>query len=244
LLNFKKRIEFFIFARNFYMKKLIYFISFICFTITSTAQINEIGVFVGGANYVGDIGSEYYINPNNFMGGVIYKYNLNPRMALRGTFTFAQISADDANATNSARQQRGLRFSNTIKELAVGLEYNYFEYNLNTYHQTQTPYILVELAAFNYNVAISEFAPLEYEYGSKTSIAIPFGLGYKFKISRGLAMALEVRATYTFTDEIDYNNSEFPSLTFGNPNSNDWYTFTGISIVYAFGRPPCYATPY
>ena len=71
------------------MKKLIYFISFICFTITSTAQINEIGVFVGGANYVGDIGSEYYINPNNFMGGVIYKYNLNPRMALRGTFTYA-----------------------------------------------------------------------------------------------------------------------------------------------------------
>lgn len=178
------------------------------------------------------------------MGGIIYKYNLNPRMALRGTFTYAELSSDDANATNNARQQRSLRFSNTIKELAVGLEYSYFEYNLNTYNQTHTPYILIELAAFNYNTAVNETAPQQYEYNSKTSVAIPFGIGYKFKIARGFAMALEARATYTFTDEIDYNNSEIPSLSFGNPNSNDWYMFTGISFVYAFGRPPCYATPY
>lgn len=226
------------------MKKLIYFISFICITTTSKAQINEIGVFVGGSNYFGDIGSEFYINPNNLMGGIIYKYNLNPRMALRGTFTYAEISADDADATNTARQQRGLRFTNSIKELAVGLEYSYFPYNLSTYNQTHTPYILLEIAAFNYNVVTGETAPQEYQYSSKTSVAIPFGLGYKFKIAREFAMAFEVRTTYTFTDEIDYNNSDIPSLTFGNPNNNDWYTFTGISFVYTFGRPPCYATPY
>lgn len=231
------------------MKNLIYFISFICFTTTSSAQINEIGIFAGGSNYVGDIGSEYYINPNDFMGGIIYKYNLNPRMALRGTFTYAQVTANDANATNNARQERGLRFSNTLKELAVGLEYSYFEYNLNTHHLTQTPYILIELAAFNYNAVVDENANQQYNYDAKTSVAIPFGLGYKFKVGRSFAMALEVRATYTFTDEIDYNyfgegNDRIPKLEFGNPNNNDWYMFTGISFVYAFGRPPCYATPY
>jgi hypothetical protein len=165
-------------------------------------------------------------------------------MALRGTFTYAQLSANDANATNSARQQRGLRFTNTINELAVGLEYSYFEYNLSSYYQTFTPYILVELAAFNYKVALAETAPNTYQYGTKTSVAIPFGLGFKTKIARDFAMAFEIRTAYTFTDEIDYNNNEIPSLTFGNPNNNDWYTFTGISLVYAFGRPPCYATPY
>jgi len=231
------------------MKKLIFFILFICITITSKAQKNEIGVFAGGSNYIGDIGSEYYINPNNFMGGIIYKYNFNTRMALRGTFTYAQLSADDENATNNARQQRGLRFTNSVKELAVGLEYNYFDFNTDTHHQTHTPYILVELSAFNYNVVSKYVAPQEYEYGSKTSLAIPFGIGYKFKIARSLAMAIEVKATYTFTDEIDYNfygegDNRIPELEFGNPNSNDWYVFTGISFVYAFGRPPCYATPY
>lgn len=242
------RIEFSIFARKFYMKKLIFFILFICITITSKAQINEIGVFAGGSNYIGDIGSEYYINPNNFMGGIIYKYNFNPRMALRGTFTYAQLSADDANANNSARQQRGLRFTNSVKELSVGLEYNYFDYNIDTHNQTHTPYILVGIAAFNYNVVTDYIAPQEYKYDSKTTAAIPFGIGYKFKIARSLAMAIEVRATYTFTDEIDYNFYDevesIPELEFGNPNSNDWYVLSGISIVYAFGKPPCYATPY
>ena len=226
------------------MKKLVLFISFICITITSNAQINEIGFIVGGSNYIGDIGSEYYINPNNFMGGIIYKWNVNPRMALRGTFTYSQISADDADATNQGRQLRGLRFTNSVKELAAGLEYNYFDYNIDKYNQRQTPYLLVEIAAVNYNVVTAETTPKEYEYDSKISLAIPFGIGYKTRIARDFAMAVEIRATYTFTDELDYNNYDIESLTFGNPNSNDWYTFVGLSFVYAFGRPPCYATPY
>jgi hypothetical protein len=226
------------------MIKLLSFISLVCITITAKAQINEIGIFAGGSNYIGDIGSEYYINPNNFMAGIIYKWNINPQMALRGTFTYAELSADDANATNSARQQRGLRFTNSIKELAVGLEYNYFSYNISNHRQKQTPYLLVELAVFNYKVVTEEVAPQQYNYGSKTSVAIPFGVGYKFRIAPSVAMAFELRATYTFTDEIDYNNWEIDSLTFGNPNNNDWYVFTGITLTYAFGRPPCYATPY
>jgi len=225
------------------MKKIILFIAFICITITSNAQINEIGVFAGGSNYIGDIGPEYYINPNNFMGGLIYKWNLNPRIAFRGTFTYAEISSNDANATNQARLLRGIRFTNSIKELAVGVEFNYFEYNLADYQKTFTPYLLLEFAAFNYNVVTSE-TNNQYNYDSKTSFAIPFGIGYKTKLFEDVAIALEIRARYTFEDDLDYNNNNIDSLTFGNPKSNDWYMLSGISIVYTFGRPSCYATPY
>lgn len=225
------------------MKKIILIITFICITITSKAQINEIGLFLGASNYIGDVGPEYYINPNNFMGGVIYKWNLNPRIAIRGTFTFAQISSDDENASNQERYQRGIRFTNSIKELAIGMEINYFEYNLDDYRLTRTPYLLFEIAAFNYNVVTEETAPKEYEYKAKTSFAIPFGIGYKTKLFYDFAIALEIRARYTFANDIDYNNNTINSLTFGNPNSNDWYILSGVSIVYSFGRPACYATP-
>lgn len=225
------------------MKKFVLFIAITFITMTSKAQINEVGLFVGGSNYIGDIGPEYYINPNNLMGGVIYKWNLNPRIAFRGTFTLTNLSSDDANATNKARNERGIRFTNSIKEIAVGLEFNYFEYNLDDYRKTRTPYILVELAAFNYNVATNETAPQQYEYNSKTAYAIPFGIGYKTKLVNDFAIALELRARYTFVDDIDYNNNEINSLNFGNPKSNDWYMLSGISIVYSFGRPPCYANP-
>jgi len=226
------------------MKKLVLLITFICITITSKAQINEVGFFVGGSNYIGDIGPEYYINPNNFMGGVIYKWNMNPRVALRGTFTYAKISSNDNDATNIARYNRGIGFNNSIKELAVGLEFNYFEYNLDDYRRTYTPYLLFEIAAFNYNVETSETDSQPYQYSSKTSFAIPFGIGYKTKLFGDFAMALEIRARYTFEDDLDYNNNKRNSLTFGNPNSNDWYILSGISFVYIFGRPACYTTPY
>ena len=229
------------------MKKLVLLIAFICVTTTSKAQINEVGFFVGGSNYIGDIGPEYYINPNNFMGGIIYKWNMNPRIAFRGTFTYAQISSNDSDATNRARFIRGIGFNNSIKELALGIEFNYLEYNIDDHQKTYTPYLLVEIAAFNYNVANSENRPVgskQYEYSSKTSFVIPFGIGYKTKLTSDFAIALELRARYTFEDDIDYNNNKIESLTFGNPNSNDWYILSGISLVYTFGRPACYATPY
>ena len=226
------------------MKHIILFIAFICITTSSKAQLYEIGVFAGGSNYIGDIGPEAYINPNKFMGGIIYKWNLNPRIAVRGTFTYAQIGSDDLDSSNNARYSRGIGFTNTIKELAVGIEYNYFDYNIDNFRQTQTPYLLFEVAAFNYKTITKETGSQQYEYKSKTSFAIPFGIGYKTKLFQDFAIAFEVRARYTFVDNIDYNNSKIDSLTFGNPNSNDWYMLSGITLSYTFGRPPCYAAPY
>ena len=227
------------------MKKLVILITFICVTTTSRSQIHEIGVLIGGSNYIGDIGSVYYvINPNNIMGGFIYKWNKNPRVAFRGSFTYSKISANDKNASNIARVNRNIHFNNSIKELAVGLEFSFFKYNIDDYRQTHTPYLLLEIAAYNYNVVEDESPSGNYNYVSKTSFALPFGLGYKTKLIHDFAISFEARARYTFNDQLDYNNQNINSLTFGNPNSNDWYIFTGISIVYTFGRPPCYATPY
>ncbi|UMB59101.1 DUF6089 family protein [Lutibacter sp. A80] len=226
------------------MKHNILLITFICITTTSISQIHEIGIMAGGSNYIGDIGSEKYINPNKLMGGLIYKWNVNPRISYRGTFTFSQLEANDKNSSNIARYNRGIKFTNSVKELAIGLEFNYFEYNLDDFKKTKTPYLLVEIAAFNYKTIVDGTDDSNYEYDSNTSFAIPFGVGYKTKLFGDFAMAIELRARYTFVDNIDYNNNEIKSLQFGNPDSNDWYIFSGINLVYTFGRPPCYATPY
>lgn len=226
------------------MKKFVVFISACCFTVMSYSQINEIGIFAGGSNYIGDIGRENFIYPNNFMGGVLYKRNVNPRIALRGNFTYAEISADDNDSNNLARYTRGISFTNTIKELAVGLEFNFFEYNLDNFRLTHSPYILLQIGAVNYSVAEEEVGSQQYNYTNKTAFTLPFGVGYKTKLTGSFAMAVELRAQYTFQDDLDYNNSEIDSLSFGNPDDNDWYVLTGISFVYTFGRPPCYVTPY
>lgn len=225
------------------MVKKFLFIVLLSISTIASSQIHEAGIFLGGSNYIGDIGPTNYIYPNNVAGGIIYKYNLNPRIALRGTFTYAEISSDDADAKNSGRKQRGLNFTNNIKELAVGIEFSYFEYEISNPEKSQTPYILVKFAAFNYKAVDRETSPNQYEYKNETSYSIPFGLGYKTKLGESFALGLEIGARYTFTDDLDFNNNTIESLQFGNPNSNDWYVFSGINLVYTFGRPACYNTP-
>jgi len=69
-------------------------------------------------------------------------------------------------------------------------------------------------------------------------------LGFKTTLTNHIILAAEIGARYTFTDEIDGSVPDaayrIPNYSFGNLNNNDWYTFTGITLTYTFGRKPCY----
>ncbi|WP_231962733.1 DUF6089 family protein [Polaribacter sp. KT25b] len=199
----------------------------------------EAGITIGGSNYVGDIGRTDYIYPNKIAGAAFFKYNWNPRIALRATYSYLPIEANDIDADTDFKRDRNLDFKNTINELAVGLEYNFYEYDLSTPGKTWTPYILLELAAFNYNYVVSEPQPNQYEFDSKNSISVPFGIGFKSKISGSFAFALEAKFRYTFEDDLDYTTDKIAKLDFEG-TGNDWYMFTGFSLIYTFGRPACY----
>ncbi|WP_439130675.1 DUF6089 family protein [Polaribacter sp.] len=225
------------------MKKQILIIVFVCFASVLSGQVYEVGVFLGGSNYIGDIGSTNYIYPNKPAGAVFFKYNKNPRIAYRATYSFLPITGNDLEADTDFKQNRGLRFTNTIHELAVGIEYNFYEYDLSTPGKTWTPYITLDLAAFNYNYIVAEPTPNQYEYDTKNAITIPFGIGYKSKLLGNLAFAVETKFRYSFADDLDYTTEKIADLNFGG-TGNDWYTFTGISLIYTFGRPPCYTTGF
>jgi hypothetical protein len=221
------------------MKKQFLAILFICVTSISWGQIHEVGVFIGGANYVGDVGKTNYIFPNKIGAGLVYKYNLNPRIALRGNLSLIILHGDDAESSNEIRKKRNFNFNNSVKELAIGIEYNFFEYDMTSVDKAYTPYILLEIAGFNYKSVSSEITTGSYNLKSKTAYSMPIGLGFKGRLADNIGFAIETRINYTFQDDLDYTTYKVPSLDFGG-NSNDWYMFTGVSLVYAFGRPSCY----
>ena len=199
-------------------------------------QEYEIGVSLGGTNYVGDIGSTSYINPNKLAGTVFFKYNYNPRVALKATYSYLPIAGDDTKAGSNFRNKRRLSFSNTINEVALGLEFNFYEFDISSEDKSWTPYILVELAAFNYSIIVGETTPVNK---NKTALALPIGIGFKSKLIGNLAFSLETKFRYTFEDDLDFiseNNLDFNI----EGNSNDWFMYTGVSIIYTFGRPACY----
>jgi len=222
------------------MKKFI-IISLFSFTFFGYAQINELGISLAGSNYIGDVGNRNYINPNALAVGLVYKWNVTPRMAYRLDATYIKLASNDANSYNDVRLARGYSFKNSVKELAIGIEFNYYDYSMIKREWRSTPYLIVQIAGFNYNRAVRETTPDNFETESKTGFTIPFGIGYKTTLGRNIGLGFETKFRYSFTDELDYNNPDIPKLSFGNPDSNDWYVTTGITIVFGFGRRGCYS---
>jgi hypothetical protein len=220
------------------------FIPFLClFTFTAThAQIHEIGVFLGGSNFIGDIGNTTYIKPNEPAFGILYKWNKSPRHSYRFSYTQSQISGDDKGSKEQGRQNRGYSFTNNLKELSAGLEFNFFDFNLHDYKTKITPYVYSGLNFIYFDGKYLNSNVIKSN-GNSTSIAIPIALGLKSNISENFILAVEVRANYCFTDNIDGSNPSDESLPkFGNINNNDWYVFSGVTLTYTFGEKPCYCS--
>ena len=66
-----------IFERYFQIMGRFFILLLSVFIINSmNGQIHEFGAFVGGSNYIGDIGSTNYVAPNNLAYGILYKAKL------------------------------------------------------------------------------------------------------------------------------------------------------------------------
>ncbi|MFN8324432.1 DUF6089 family protein [Flavobacterium sp.] len=225
------------------MRKI--FFVFFCLLTNNflNAQIHEIGVFLGGSNFVGDVGKTNYISPNEPAFGILYKWNKSPRHSYRISYMQSTVSGNDKDSDEPARNLRGYSFENNIKEFSIGMEFNFFDFNLHEELKKKfTPYVFTGINYFIYNELYVINGETKEDY-QDSEFAIPITLGLKSKITSSLVLGLEVGARYTFTDNIDGSqpkNKNLEPLKFGNVNSNDWYVFSGFTLTYTFGNKPCY----
>jgi len=238
------------------MKRIYYIILFWLAGLgLSHAQAYEVGLNIGGGNYIGDIGQEYYFHPNKIGFGGVFKRTVNPWFSIRLNLQYFQIDANDADAESLGRQQRKLSAQAQLINFSAGFEYNFVPRNpflpLKSLHRL-TPYMFtgIGLGSYSghlYKNANSSNSARGFSY-SGTNLTIPMILGVKFKASRHIIFSLEAGAYYYFTDNldgtegyyrpIDSNNSAMIPST--NRNSNDWYTFSSFGLIYTFGDLNCY----
>jgi len=226
------------------MKYFIVIVLFVGSLTSAASQTYEIGGFVGGANYIGDVGNTTYISPNTLAVGVLFKWNRSERHAFRASIKRATLEGNDKDASDSRRNNRGYSFKNSITELSVGLEYTFWEFNMYGGKRANTPYLYTGLTYFLQDDLLKNNNDVIVKDGSKGNIAIPMVLGYKASISTNLVLGFEVGARYSFTDNLDGSNPKdiegSENLRFGNINNNDWYVFSGLTLTFTFGRQPCY----
>lgn len=224
------------------MKNFLFVLGLL-FTFQFThAQINELGVFIGGVNYIGDVGPTDYIAPNEPSIGILYKWNRSPRHAYRFSYTQGKLTSRDIDSDVPSRNLRGNSFENSVKEFSAGLEFNFMDFDLHDGDPKITPYVYSGVSYFIYDEIFILDHNSREDYQS-SAFAIPMILGLKARLYRNFILGVEVGFRYTFTDNLDGSNPKndnFETLRFGNLNSNDWYVFTGLTLTYTFGKNPCF----
>ena len=227
------------------MRALILLITSIITIQSSYAQNNELGVFVGGSNFIGDVGSTNYISPDQLAIGAIYKWNRSERHSFRTSIIYTDLKGSDSQSHESGRQQRDYNFSTKLTEISAGIELTFIDFDLHSGETVATPYAYTGISAGHYDNSYFNSNGVQTQEGtSNWAWGIPMALGFKSNFLGNMILAIEVGARYTFSDNLDGSLPESESLKeqykFGNINNNDWYMFTGITLTYSFGRKPCY----
>lgn len=228
------------------MRHLIILLMVFIINNFSYSQTHEIGGFVGGSNFIGDVGSTKYIAPNQPAFGAIYKWNRSPRHAFRFSAIATNLEGIDGKSDDVRRRERGYSFNTSIIELSAGIEFTFVDFNLHEDNgrSKSTPYIYSGIAYSNVDNYYYNTSGVRINENTSSNVyAIPIVLGYKTTFTEKIIAALEIGARYTFSDELDGSSpdsSQLDSFSIGNVNNNDWYMFTGLTLTVTFGRKPCF----
>lgn len=201
------------------------------------AQRHELGIFGGGANVIGDVGTGNYISPfpkkmkNGDVGGyhinssigVLYRFNFNPYMGLRFNFSHSRVGANDSKSDEDFKKERDRSFRNTIIEGSILYEYNFFDINEDQQF-SHSPYIFLGMGIANYKTLSYDLnEDKDWVVGilkRKNTFVPVFGAGYKVKFNYRWMLGAEVGFRYTGKDDLDMNNPKFSARLLEESNKD------------------------
>ncbi|MEC7454811.1 MAG: DUF6089 family protein, partial [Bacteroidota bacterium] len=152
------------------------------------------------------------------------------------------IKGTDSLSAEPLRKERAYSFINSITHTSAILEVNYFKMDLSDFQTSWSPYMFAGLSYLKFrdlyyatNEQIASYQANDF------SLAIPMGVGIKTRLGMSFVVGLEIKALYTFSDNLD---GSFPTFVdeidqqpaFASNVSSDWVVFTGFSLTYSFGR--------
>lgn len=225
----------------------------VCLSVVQLhAQRYQIGVNGATTGYMGDLNTENPFYFKNFSGGLFVKYNLDPTWGIKLSANHLLISGDDQDFKNSFQQNRNLKFRNQVTELALAIDFNFWTYFDSRHRSKFTPYLTAGVAMIKhdpyvyYDETKIMLRPLRLEYDEATNsqlysnwnMAIPLGIGVKYRLNSSWAIGMEANYRIAFTDYLDNvsqyyatatpTNASLPNVMVGPKSSprpfdtNDW----------------------
>ena len=206
------------------MKKIIIDIWVLCITLLAIpiapvqAQNSEVGACVGTMFYIGELNQEkpFAFDKFKMAGGIVYRYNISPRWAIKANFLFGEVSASDAKTNDG--YERNLSFFSPITEFSVVGELNFLQLYSSTGKNHFAPYIFAGFTLFSFDpmATLNDTVYHLQSLGTEgqglvdslkryklTDFAFPFGIGFRFNIGKHVCIGAEWGMRYTHTDYLD-----------------------------------------
>ncbi len=154
-------------------------------------------------------------------GGIVYRYNFNPREAVRANLIFGGLRGNDLDFNNSFQIARAASFSGSVGDLSVQFEFNFLPYSTQGKLWDFTPYL-------------AGGAGLAFINSTEFSIkpVIPFSFGFKVNIYKNVGLEAEYGFRKTFYDNFDGLKDLVAPSDYSWIHNNDWYSFAGIALTW------------
>jgi hypothetical protein len=164
------------------------------------------------------------------LGGFV-RFNFNPRYALRFNAITGNIGAEgelDAETWT---------FDKNVLDISMNFEWNYLKYIVGDKETPWSTFLYGGIGVQTYKYDLAGIT------GSEITPTIPFGLGFKFNLSKRWGIGMEGGLRKTFSDKLD--NLDDP-LSFVDQtgttdvkikytdqyHNNDWTAYVGVHLVY------------
>lgn len=180
---------------------------------------SELGIHIGQMYYLGDLNPSKQFYQSNLAGGLMYRYNLQTRMALRFNFTAGSVEAYDKDSEKPLLVNRNLDFQSKIREFVGGIEFYHSPFRIGNKRYFGTFYFLTQVGLFymnpttNFNgetVELNEigtegqgsFLNKKRKYNN-LQLCVPIGIGGKLSLGKLATFNLDIAIRKTFTDYLD-----------------------------------------
>ena len=228
------------------MKRLVivFLIGFMVFKAVGQPSV-DIGIFGGAGTYFGDMTKINLPKSIHPAYGAFMRYNFNPRYALRFNVIDGNIGAQgefDSQTWKTTNQtDKSWGFKKNVLDVSLQFEFNFFKYIVGDKETPYSTYLFAGVGMQTYQYAYKYIST--QSDGSEITPTIPFGLGFKFNISKRIGLGLEAGLRKTFSDKLDnlddplsysiQNGDVVTQINYTDPyHNNDWTSYVGIHLVY------------
>lgn len=208
------------------MERLYTLIAALLISIGSQAQdleyAMELGAMAGPSFYMGDANLNGFYKNTNIGAGLMGRYNINPRMALKFDLAYMKVKGDATKEKNvfPASSEQTWKFDNPLVDIGAQYELNFWGYGTGggyKGHKRLVPYIQFGLGFTYCNNALT--------------MNMPVGAGIKYKVKPRWNVGIDWTMRFSMSDKLDGIEDPY-RIKSGFLKNKDSYSMTMFYISY------------